>query len=111
MIITAETEGTAASVEAIMWWPGGNGFSPYDSAGLVQELPVTSDLNTWHTRHNYPADYDQIVIIPYDMPDGDYNIIIRAHSGIRSADAVIPIHVEGSQYNSIKTVILNQGYE
>ena len=111
MIITAETEGAAASVEAIMWWSGGNGFSPNDSTELVPELPVASDLNTWHSRHNYPVDYDQVVIIPYDMPDGDYNVIVRAHSGTRSVEAVIPIHVEDSQYKSLKTVILNQGYE
>lgn len=111
MIITAETEGNADSVDVIMWWSGGNGFSPYDSTGLVPELPVASDLNTWHSRHNYPVNYDRVVIIPYDMPNGDYSVIVRARSGLRSADAVIPIHVECSQYNRIKTVILNQGFE
>jgi len=110
MILYADTEGSADSVEATMWWIGGNGFTSDTTANLVPNSPVSSDINTWYTRHNYPVDYDNVVIIPQDMADGNYTILIKAYSGEKEAEDTISIQVDGSQFNKIMSEINDQRY-
>ncbi len=110
MIIYADTEGFADSVETIMWWTGGNGFTTDSTTDLVPELPVSNDLNTWYSRHDYPGDYDKVVIIPRDMADGEYLISIKAYRGSNEAEDTVTIQVVGSQFNKIRTEISDQEY-
>jgi len=110
MVLYADTQGGAESVEAIMWWSGGNGFTADTTAELVPGSPISSDLNTWCTRHNYPADYERVVIIPRDMPDGRYTVRLRARKGILEAEDTIEIEVTGSQFNRIVSQLKDQRY-
>lgn len=110
MILSAVTEGAADSVEAVMWWTGGNGFTSGTATWLIPDNPITSDVNAWQTRHNYPGNYDKVVIIPKDMPDGDYTVQFRACQGINQAIDTISVQVAGSQFNRIMSEIDNQEY-
>lgn len=110
MILHADTEGAADAVEALMWWAGGNGFTIETVSDLVPDSPVTDDINYWYTRHDYPSDYDNVVIIPQDMPDGEYTIQFTAYSDSNEAVDTITIEVAGSQFNKIITEIKEQRY-
>lgn len=110
MVLYADTEGSAERVEAIMWWSGGNSFTSEIDTDLVPDLLILNDLNTWHTRHDYPSNYDRVVIIPQNMPDGNYTILIKAYSGEREAEDTISIQVGGSQFNKIMSEITDQRY-
>jgi len=113
MILTAHTEGKAFKVEAEMWWaPGENGFADTNVTELIPEHPVGGtppDINRWETRHDVlGGNYDKVVIIPYDMPDGTYTITFtaykRRHDGtIRTVTDTKTVHVSGSQLNKLKT--------
>lgn len=110
MILYADTDGAVNQVEAIMWWVGGNGFTADTNTDLVPNLPVTNDLNTWFTPHDYPSNYDRVVIIPQNMPDGNYTIVIKASNASNEAEDTIPIQVTGSQFNRIMSEIGDQRY-
>lgn len=110
MMLLAETEGLADRVEAVMWWTGGNDFTDSDVTELIPAQSIASPVNTWQTRHNYPADYDRVVIIPKNMPDGEYTVGIRAYCGLNWVSDSVCISVEGSQYDRLKTRLDEQEY-
>jgi hypothetical protein len=115
MILRAETEGRAERVYAFMWWaPGENGFSDTNVTQLVPEYPVVEALNRWYTRHDYlGGDYDPVVIIPEDMPDGEYEVRFRAEretegGGVIYAEDTITVRVLGAQLNKTKTRLIGR---
>lgn len=103
LILYADTEGGAEKVEAIMWWTGGNDFTTMTATNLSPTSPISYNQNKWYTRHDYPINYDRVVIIPKDMPDGTYTVLVRATKGERIAEDTITIEVVGSQFNRIIT--------
>lgn len=116
MILHADTEGGAFKVEAVMWWPGWNDFTDTNITELVPSTAIGSpppDINHWETRHDVIGDdYDIVVIIPKDMPDGEYQVEFRAYrkrsdGTIETVTDVINVRVEGHQYNRLKTRIIS----
>lgn len=117
MILSAYTEGKAFKVEAEMWWaPGENGFADTNVTELIPEHPVGGtppDINHWETRHDIlGGNYDKVVIIPYDMPDGTYTITFTAYKRrhddtIRTVTDTKTVHVSGSQLNKLRTRLRN----
>lgn len=116
MVLSARTEGRAYKVEAGMWWNGGNDFTPLNVTELVPANPVAGTppkINNWKTRHDAAGnDYDRVVIIPRDMPDGTYQVEFTAYKtkydgSIATATDVITVQVRGVQLNRIKTRIIS----
>jgi hypothetical protein len=115
MILRAQTEGKAKRVYAFMWWaPGENGFADTNITQLVPVYPVSEMFNRWHTRHDYlGGDYDPVVIIPEDMPDGEYEVRFRAEretegGGVIYAEDTITVRVSGAQLNKTKTRLIGR---
>lgn len=117
MILSADTEGKAFKVEAKMWWDAGdNNFADTNITELVPDYPVGGtppDINHWETRHNVlGGDYDRVVIIPYDMPDGTYEIVFTAYKErfdgtVKTVTDIKTVQVNGSQLNKLKTRLRN----
>lgn len=115
MILSAQTSGGAYKVEAKMWWPWGNDFVNTNVTELVPLNQVGNppiDINQWQSRHKVMEnDYDVVVIIPRDMPDGEYFVEFIAYrrnpdGTIDKATDKIKVAVNGSQFNRIKTRII-----
>jgi hypothetical protein len=116
MILSAVTEGGAYKVEARMWWSGGNDFENTNVTELVPQKSVAGtppDRNDWVTRHNVLGnDYDRVVIIPRDMPDGTYQVRFTAYKrrqdgSVETATDTITVRVQGHQFNRLRTRIIS----
>jgi len=113
MILTARTEGKAYKVEAKMWYPK-NEFTSSNVTTLVPDTPLTSppqDVMTWHTKHTKAEGRDVVVIIPKDMPDGNYQVVFTAYKqlaggGTKTATDTITVRVKGTIYDHSKSQII-----
>jgi hypothetical protein len=113
MILYARTEGKAYRVEARMWYPK-NEFSSSNVTTLVPDTPLTSppqDMMTWHTKHTKAEGRDVVVIIPKNMPDGNYQVVFTAYKqlaggGTRTATDTITVRVKGTIYDHSKSQII-----
>ncbi|ADL07218.1 PKD domain-containing protein [Thermosediminibacter oceani] len=113
MILYARTEGKAYRVEARMWYPK-NEFSSSNVTTLVPDTPLTSppqDVMTWHTKHTKAEGRDVVVIIPKNMPDGNYQVVFTAYKqlaggGTKTATDTITVRVKGTIYDHSKSQII-----
>jgi hypothetical protein len=113
MILYARTEGKAYRVEARMWYPK-NEFSSSNVTTLVPDTPLTSppqDVMTWHTKHTKAEGRDVVVIIPKNMPDGNYQVTFTAYKqlaggGTKTATDTITVRVKGTIYDHSKSQII-----
>jgi len=113
MILTARTEGKAYKVEAKMWYPK-NEFTSSNVTTLVPDTPLTSppqDVMTWHTKHTKAEGRDVVVIIPKNMPDGNYQVVFTAYKqlaggGTKTATDTITVRVKGTIYDHSKSQII-----
>lgn len=113
MILYARTEGKAYRVEAKMWYPN-NEFTSSNVTTLVPDTPLTSppqDVMTWHTKHTKAEGRDVVVIIPKDMPDGNYQVVFTAYKqlaggGTKTATDTITVRVKGTIYDHSKSQII-----
>ncbi|MCG0275667.1 MAG: PKD domain-containing protein [Thermosediminibacteraceae bacterium] len=113
MILYARTEGKAYRVEAKMWYPK-NEFTSSNVTTLVPDTPLTSppqDVMTWHTKHTKAEGRDLVVIIPRNMPDGNYQVVFTAYKqlaggGTKTATDTITVRVKGTIYDHSKSQII-----
>lgn len=86
-------------ITAVVWYNGNEFIQQKET-----ELQKVSD-NLWISRK-----YDKVLIIPRNMPDGTYNIVlnvyIRYSNGIEETKQInVPVTVKGTIFDDYKSTI------
>jgi hypothetical protein len=99
IVLKMNASGPVYKITAVVWYNGNEFIQQKET-----ELQKVSD-NLWISRK-----YDKVLIIPRNMPDGTYNIVlnvyIRYSNGIEETKQInVPVTVKGTIFDDYKSTI------